>query len=118
MNLNELLINLLGTTGIPVKQDEYTGGSGKYIIFTYEDETPAAYADNKVSEDTAYMQIQLITPKGYDYFDLKKKIRGLLEGAGFSVTSTRSFLGNVAVGTEKTRQTVFEVTYTEPRKEN
>lgn len=116
MNLNEKLKKLLGVTGLPVEQDEYTGNSSKYIIFVYEDERPEAHADDGVTEDTVYMQIQLITPKNFSYFELKKKIRNLLEGADFFVTSIRSFLGDVCVGTEKIRQTVFEVTYTESRK--
>lgn len=116
MNLNELLIRLLGETGLEVEQDIYEGESEKYIIFTYEDETPESFADNRVTADTAYIQIQLITPKEFDYFTLKKKIRDLLEGADFIVTSTRSFLGSVYVGTEKKRQTIFQVEYTEGRR--
>ncbi len=115
MNLNEKLKRLLGVTGLPVEQDEYTGKSSKYIIFVYEDERPEAHADNGVTEDTVYMQIQLVTPKEFKYFELKREIRNLLEGADFFVTSIRSFLGDVYQGTEKTRQTVFEVTYTGSR---
>lgn len=116
MNLNEMLIALLSQTGLPVEQDEYNGKEKMYIIFTYEDERPEAHADNRTTADTAWLQIQLITPKDYSYFSLKKKIRNLLEEADFFVTSTRSFLGDVYHGTEKTRQTVFEVTYTAARK--
>ncbi len=117
MNLNELLQQLLGRTGLPVEQDEYTGKQDKYIIYVYEDESPETASDNRVTSDTAYLQIQLITPKNFNYFNLKKQIRDLLEGADFCVTSIRSFLGDVNVGTNKTRQTVFMATYTEPRKE-
>lgn len=116
MNLNELLRDLLGVTGLPVKQDEYTGEGDKYIIFVYEDEHPAAHGDNAVTADTAYIQVQLITPKEFDYFALKKEIRDLLEGADFSVTSIRSFLGDAASGTEKTRQTIFHTEYTQGRR--
>jgi len=115
MNLNELLIALLGKTGLPVEQDLYQGKEDKYIIFVYEDEHSELFADNEVQADTAHMQIQLITPKEFNYFDLKKKIRSLLEKADFSITSIQSFLGDVYQETEKTRQTVFEVEYTEER---
>lgn len=101
---------------MPVEQDEYDGKEDKYIIFFYEDEVPAAHADNHVTADTAYVQVQLITPKEFNYFDLKNQIRSLLEEAGFFVTSTKSFLGDVYHGTQKTRQTVFNVNYTEQRK--
>lgn len=117
MNLNKLLKDLLGVTGLPVKQDEYTGESDKYIIFVYEDEHPEAHADNVVTYDTAYIQVQLVTPKEFDYFALKREIRDLLEGADFSVTSIRSFLGDVAIGTEKTRQTIFQTEYTQGRRQ-
>ncbi|MCM1264315.1 MAG: hypothetical protein NC313_16515 [Butyrivibrio sp.] len=116
MNLNEKLQDILGMTGLPVEQDEYTGHSNKYIIYVYEDERPEEHADNKVTADTAYMQIQLVTPKEFNYFALKKEIRTLLEGADFIVTSVRSFLGDAYQGTERIRQTVFEATYTESRK--
>lgn len=115
MNLNELLIKLLGETGLEVEQDIYEGDSEKYIIFTYEDENPENFADNRATADTTYLQVQLITPKEFDYFELKKKIRDLLEEADFLVKSTRSFLGSVYVGTEKIRQTIFHVKYTEGR---
>lgn len=116
MNLNEMLTELLGHTGLPVEQDEYVGHSKKYIIFVYEDETPAEHGDNKVLADTAYIQIQLITPKNFDYFPLKEQIRDLLEGAGFIVTSTRSFLGTAITGTEKVRQTIFHAEYAQGRR--
>ena len=118
MNMNEMLIELLGQTGLPVEQDEFTGVGKKYIIFVYEDERPEAHADNRPTADTIYLQIQLVTPKSFDYFPTKKKIRDLLEGADFLVTSTRSFLGDVYQGTEKIRQTVFEATYTAARMED
>ena len=117
MDLNEILINLLGGTGLPVEQDLYKGKEDKYIVFTYEDESPEEHGDNRPIADTAYLQIQLITPNNFNYFNLKKKIRKLLEDADFSVTSIRSFLGDVYVGTEKIRQTVFQVEYTEGRME-
>lgn len=47
----------MSTTGLPVEQDEYEGKKDKYIIFTYEDENPAAHADNVVTADTVYLQI-------------------------------------------------------------
>ena len=116
MNLNEMLKKLLKQTELPVEQDEYVGHSKKYIIFVYEDENPAYHGDNKVLADTAYMQIQLVTPKNFDYFPLKEQIRDLLEQAGFSVTSTRSFLGTAITETEKVRQTIFHAEYTQGRR--
>lgn len=118
MNLNELLKKLLGETGLPVEQDIYNGKEDKYIIFAYEDERPELLADNETLADTAYLQIQLILPKNFNYFDLKKKVRSLLEGADFYITSIRNFLGDVYQGTEKYRQIVFEVKYTEGRMED
>ncbi len=118
MNVNEKLKTLLeGPTGLKVDQDEHDGNDDKYIIFSYADERPETFADNKPDSDTVYLNIQLITPKNFNYMKLKHKIRDLLEDADFIVTSIRSFLGDVYFGTEKTRQTVLEVKYTEQRME-
>lgn len=117
MNLNSLLIELLGRTGLPVEQDEYSGKENKYILFVYADETPVQFGNDTVLADTAFLQIQLYTPKEFNYFALKKQIRNLLEGADFLVQSTRSFLGDEYTGTEKIRHTVFEASYTAHRSE-
>lgn len=118
MDVNKKLKDLLeGPTGLKVDQDEHSGKDSKYIIFTYADERPETYGDNKPESDTVYLNIQLITPKNFNYMKLKHEIRDLLEGADFIVTSISSFLGDVYFGTEKTRQTVFEVKYTEQRME-
>lgn len=117
MNVNKLLTDTLKITGLPVKQDEYEGKEDKYIIFTYVDESPEAFADNKPGADTVYIQLQLITPKSFNYFELKDKIRNLLEKADFIVSSIHSFTGDKYQGTEKTRQTVYELSYTEGRTE-
>ena len=115
MNCNKLIIDTLSATELPVVQDEYTGKSDKYIVFIYTDEVPALWSDNGVDADTVYIQLQLITPKAFNYFNLKHQIRDLLEGVGFNVTSTQSFLGDPYNGTEKVRQTIFELNYSETR---
>ncbi len=115
--MNTDLKELLKMSGIPVAQDEYLGREDKYIIFSYEDERPAAHADNCVTADTFYIQVQLVTPKSFNYLKMKNKIRSLLEGADFVVKSIRSFLGDTYQGTEKIRQTVFSVEYTGQRME-
>lgn len=115
MNCNKLIIDTLAATELPVEQDEYTGKAEKYIVFIYTDEIPVLWSDNQVDADTVYLQIQLITPKNFNYFALKHQIRDLLEGAGFLVTSTQSILGDEYNGTEKVRQTIFECQYSETR---
>ena len=118
MNLNKLLKDILKTaTGLPVDQDEYDGTSDKYIVFTYINERGEVYADNKPVVDGCYLQIQLITPKSYNYFNKKKLIRDALEENDFTVESIQTFLGDVYTGTEKIRKTIFEVHYAEAREE-
>lgn len=118
MNVNAMLIKNLGdATHLPVVPDEYDGTKTEYITFTYTDEQPVFFGDNKVLADTAYLQIQLVTPKTYNYLSMKHIIRDTLEEMGFSVTSIRSFLGDIIQGTEKIRQTIFECSYTEQRGE-
>lgn len=118
MTLNERIESLLGNaTGFPVAQDQYDGKSEIYIIYTYEDERPALHGDNEVLADETDIQIQLFSPKNYNYFETKKTIRNTLEKAGFIVSSIRSFLGDSYTGTEKTRQTIFSVSWLEGREE-
>lgn len=115
MNCNKLLIDTLAATELPVVQDEYTGKAEKYIVFIYTDEIPVLWSDNRVDADTVFIQLQLITPKNFNYFALKHQIRDLLEGAGFIITSTQTMLGDEYNGTEKVRQTIFEIQYSETR---
>lgn len=116
MNINNHLISILhNATGLKVSPDEFEGNADKYIVFTYTDEKPISYGDNFPIGDTAYLQIQLITPKNYNYMNLKHQIRDALEQNDYSVTSIRSFLGDAIQGTEHIRQTVFEANYTTSR---
>lgn len=107
---------VLCETGLPVELDLYTGKSDKYITFSYANERPGEFADNMVTTKIVNLKIQLVTPKDFNYLDLKNKIWDLLEQADFTVTTVRSFLGDVIMGTEKIRQTVFDVSYAETRK--
>lgn len=116
MNINANLIKILkDVTGFPVAQDEYDGQDDKFVIFTYSDERPEAFGDNKPIADTVFIQIQMVTPKKYNYLTMKDKIRDALEDNDFSVTSIRSFLGDEFWGTEKIRQTVFEAEFSASR---
>lgn len=117
MELNELLFNIFKELGIEVAQDEYLGKQGKYATFTYYDEQPTSWADNEVTSDTAYLQIQFVVPKNYDYFAEKKAIRNALESNGFIIINGETFLGDVYSGTEKKRTCVWNVKYTEMRGE-
>lgn len=115
MNCNKKIIDALAPTNLPVVQDEYEGSAKKYIVFIYTDETPALWGDDGVLADTVFLQVQLITPKDFNYFTLKHQIRDLLEADGFLVTSTQSMLGDIYNGTEKVRQTIFEIQFSETR---
>ena len=96
MTLNERIIDLLGNaTGLPVDQDR----------------------NDEVLADETDLQIQLFSPKEFDYLQTKKIIRNTLEKAGFIVSSIRSFLGDELTGTENTRQTIFSVSWLEGRQE-
>lgn len=117
MDLNAIIIGLEPVTGISVYPDEVPAGEEKSLSFTYEDERPVFWGDNIPVADTAYLQITMYTPEGYDYINLKHVIRDYLEGKGFCVTSIESWLESGLTGTKRTRHTVFEVNYTEPRKE-
>ena len=90
MNVNPILLVLKDITGLPVTQDVYEGKGDKWITFTYEDERPGQIGDNSVTDDIAYMQVNLFTPKRFDYMELKEKIKSYLESIGV-VTGIRSW---------------------------
>lgn len=116
MNVNEKLQKLEMVANCDVEPDEYGGNQNRYITYTYEDERPTTYGDNKPLEDTAYLQVSFFTPKSYNYMEDKHKIRNYLEEQGFKVTSIRSWVEDARTGYEKIRHTVFEVNYTESRR--
>lgn len=120
MNLNPIIEGLSNqsVTGLPTNQDEYDGQSDKYIVFVYEDERPAEHGDDKVLSDIAYIRITLYTPKNFNYFEVKDKIRNYLEETGFCVTSIESYLAQGIQATSKIRNTVFETNYTKNRMED
>lgn len=112
MNLNLLLTNIGEKVGLETVQDIYTGPEQVYIVFIYEDERAALYADNEEQEVTVTLQVQLITPQNYDYFDYKTRLKKELKNAGFNVENIQSFLTDALTGTDRIRQTVFSVNYT------
>ena len=115
MNVNSLILGLKTETKLPVVPDIYEGKSDKYITFTYNDERPVFFGDNKVLNDTAYISVNLFTPKDYNYMTLKKVIKDYLESVGI-VTNCDSY-----VYTENQipiRQTIFNVEITKEREES
>ena len=115
MNVNPLILELknqTGMSGIPVVPDLYTGTAKTYVTFTYEDERPELFGNDKVLSDTAYMQINLYNPASYNYMTLKDVIKTYLESIGI-VTSVLSRVYNEQ--NEAVRQTTFTATITKER---
>ncbi len=98
--------------GYPCRQDLYDGKSDKFIVYTYEDERAAYYADNDEEEITVTFMVQLITPQKYDYFADKVRLKAALKSEGFTVVNIQSWLDDEAAGTEKARRTIFSCEYT------
>lgn len=114
MNLNPLFEELQNEIGYPVVQDMYQGEEPVYCVYSYEDERGTLYGDNKPLEDTAYMRIQIYTPKSYNYMELKHQTRDFLEGRGFIITGIKSWLESRLDGkAEKIRCTMIEMEYTD-----
>lgn len=117
MDVNEKLMNLKKVTGIPTFPDETPAEEEKSLSFVYEDERPVLNGDDRPVADTVYIQLTLYTPAKEDYMNLKHQIRDYLEEEGFCVTSISSWVEKGLTGTKRTRHTVFQMNYTEPRKE-
>lgn len=114
MNLNPVFMELENELGYPVEQDMYQGREDIYGVFSYTDETGSLYGDNRAIEDTAYMRIQIYTPKNYNYMDLKHRTRDWLENKGFCITGIRTWLeSKINDDAQKIRCTVIDMTYTD-----
>ena len=114
MDMTDFFLKLQSETGYPIELDAYEGKENKYMVYSYEDERPALHGDNKPIMDTVYMQLRLYTPKNYDYYQDKKRIRDMLIDAGFIVTGIHSWLENVIdTKGQKIRCTVFTINYTD-----
>ena len=120
MNVNPLLMELKNLTNLPVVPDIYTPNPGevssdKWITFTYQDERPVFFGDNTVLDDTAYISVNLFTPKNYNYMATKEVIKTYLESIGI-VTNCESYVyleNQIPI-----RQTIFEVQITKEREES
>ena len=111
MSVDEKIASLEGVIGCPVSPDIYEGNEEKYIVYTYEDERSALYADNEEEATTYYLQVTLYTAPLYPYQKKKKKIKTELKKLGFCVESIQSWVDSLAP--EKKRHTVFNVNITE-----
>ncbi|MBO6206850.1 MAG: hypothetical protein J6M27_15255 [Lachnospiraceae bacterium] len=112
MNLNPKLIEIGTLMGLPAAQDIYEGKADKYITFTYEDERSGLDADNGWDATTVALQVQLITPAKFNYFEYKDRLKALLEEYDFSIERIQSWLTDTLAGTDRVRQTIFSVYYT------
>lgn len=112
LNINELLVtDLAKEIGHPVEQDLYEPPSKEekdeiFVEFSYEDETPVFFGDNRPIFDNTYVQLKLTTPKDVNYFPLKEKIVRFLEKNGLVVNHTFSYLEKAY--DNKMRCTIFE----------
>lgn len=113
MNVNKTLLGLKDATGFPVVPDLYEGKEDKYITFTYEDERSALYADGEEIHTEVTVEVNLFTPKDYNYFKTKDAIKKYLVDNGFQVENIQSWLATEEKGTTRYRQTTFSVNKTE-----
>lgn len=110
MNVNPMILGLQDVTGYPVAQDIFKGKADKWIVFTYEDERGALFADDKEIIEGAVLQVTLYTPVQYNYFADKKKIKKYLIENGFQVEYIKSWVETKEqVGTEEIRHTLFQI---------
>nr|DAH32514.1 MAG TPA: hypothetical protein [Caudoviricetes sp.] len=112
MNVNELIVDAGTAIGYPVEQDIYEGTSEKSITFTYEDERDSLVGDDEDMYETAYLMISMNTPKDYDYFKDKEKLKKELQKRDFNVENIQSWLEEPLKGVKKTRRTIFTVNIT------
>ena len=115
MDVNVTLKGLEEVTGLEVVQDFYEGKKDKYITFTYQDERPALMADDKPLFDQCDIYVHLYTPPGFDYHELKHRIRDYMEENDFYVT-IQSWIEDLDdQSNKKIRNTTFDCEYSDFR---
>lgn len=118
MNVNARIKKLEEITGLPVRQDTYSGDAQSYIVFAYNDERPALYGDDVPLYDNAVIQVNLYTPPNLDYMEYKHLIRDYLETIG-EVDSIGTWIDTYVSNKnleEMKRHTTFTVNITESRR--
>lgn len=83
MTVDELLKSTLTSVGPPVNASPYTGDAKKYITFDYYTR-PAAFSDDTPECEIYHVGVDLIAPVGENVLALKRQIKNLLFGAGFT----------------------------------
>ncbi len=112
MNINPKMTRIGEIMGYPCKQDLYDGKSDKFIVYSYEDERAAYYADDEEAEITVIIQVQLITPRNYNYFVDKARLKAALKQEGFTVVNIQTWLDDPAAGTDYARRVIFSCEFT------
>ena len=113
LDINELLTSDFSKEiKHPVELDLYepTSKAEKddiFFEFTYEDEHPVYFGDDKPLFDNTYVRLKMTTPKATDYFPLKKATVKFLEEHGLIVKHSFSYLDQAF--DNKVRCTIFEI---------
>lgn len=118
VNVNKILMDLAKELkGYEISPDIYDGQSDKWAVFSYTDERGSLYADNDEEAVTAQIQLNVYTPKDYNYMHDKKIIKDYLRKSGFSNISFMAWVDQDQHGTEYMRHQVWEFEYTVTDKE-
>lgn len=86
MRSDEILVEALKITDLPIKYQEYEGTKPVYIVYNEEAEQPTNYGDNVPQNEIAWWQVHIFSPKDNDFRMIKNKTKHALQEAGFTVT--------------------------------
>lgn len=84
MTVNQKIEEALKDIGCPVELDLYEGDENVSITYHEESEQTYLFGDQRPQETVYEMQIHLCVPPGYNYFEIKDKIKWRLLETGFS----------------------------------
>lgn len=90
-DLEELVPEILGNLGIPVKYWSYKGREKEYVVYNEADERAAHYEDNKPQLELLDFQVHLFTAEeSKNRKPLKKKIKQKLLKNNITITDIRT----------------------------
>lgn len=89
MTLNELIIETLKATNVPVKLHIYTGAETTYITFFEIVDVPKLHAENKLKSTQSSIQVDVWSKGNYEI--LVATVKKLMGEAGFLYSGGRGF---------------------------
>lgn len=83
MTINDRIIAAVSSLAVPIYPNTYMGDADTYMVFNLS-AYPHNYADDEPEQNVWWGQLHLFCPHSTDSVAMRKQIKLLLQGAGFT----------------------------------